>query len=113
MTQRSFGGALNHRPVRHRIAKRHPQLDQGGACAREFNYQFAGRFEIRIAGGDKRDEPFFTFAFEVSECFGDSIQTNLRQRKRRISSFLSAPLCPLWLFAPAQYQCPYRHVRTN
>src|SRR5712692_1222868 len=74
MTQSAFGSSLNHRPIRHRIAERHAELDHRRADSRQFNDQLACRFQIRIAGGDEGNEAFLPFLFQPRERFGNSGQ---------------------------------------
>src|ERR1043165_1799065 len=69
MTQRAFGGALDDRPISHRIGKRHTEFDHARASTREFNHQLSGSFEIRISGCNERDEAFFVLSFQARERF--------------------------------------------
>src|SRR5687768_2969225 len=67
MTQGALRGSLNHRPVSDRIAERHAELDYAGTSACRFKNQVTRCGEIRVAGGDERNETLATFAFELFE----------------------------------------------
>src|SRR5688572_31973682 len=77
MTQGALRGSLNHWPVSHRIAERHAELDDACTSARQFENQVKGSREIRVAGGDERNETLATFAFELFELCRDSTQADL------------------------------------
>ena len=86
MSQGALRSSLNHRPVSHRIAERDTEFDDARANACEFENQIAGSVQIRIAGGDERNEALATFAFELLECLCDSGQKALPQRTHRNTS---------------------------
>src|SRR5690554_2609272 len=54
--ERSLGGGLDGRSIRHRIAERHPDFNDVGAGIRQSPNDFPARLQIRITGGDKGDE---------------------------------------------------------
>jgi hypothetical protein len=65
--KRSFGRSLNYRSVGHRIGERHPELDDVGTTALQFEYELLCDFERGISTGDVRDETFTPSALQVIE----------------------------------------------
>jgi hypothetical protein len=72
MPQRAFRSALNHRPIRHRIAEGHTQLEDARPSPGQFDDQTMRGFKVGVAGRDKGNEAFAAFAFECLECLSDS-----------------------------------------
>src|SRR3990170_6925003 len=56
MLQRALAGALDHRPVRHRVRERHAELEDVGPGLHQPAHQRHGERGVRIAGGDEGNE---------------------------------------------------------
>ena len=56
MGQGAFGGALDGRPVGHRIGKRHAELDDVGAARHQRPHQRQGLVGMRVTRGNERDQ---------------------------------------------------------
>src|SRR5205823_381405 len=70
MSQRALRCSLNHRPVGHRITKRHAKLYDARAHTRKLDEQLARRLKIRIARRDERNQAASSFTSQTCEsCF--------------------------------------------
>src|ERR1044071_2583946 len=68
MQQSALRRSLNHRPVSHRVAKRHAKLYDSRARSCQLDEQFTCRLKIGIACCDERNQAAPSFALQASEC---------------------------------------------
>ncbi len=69
VAQGDLRGFLDHRAVRHRIGKRHAELDQVGAGFDEFADEPFALLHVRVSGGHVNDQPFVS----LIECVCDIV----------------------------------------
>src|SRR5215470_14976469 len=68
-----FGRALNHWSISHRIAERHPKLDQR-RMRRECDEELFGGCEVGIAGGGVGNESLLSVSLQSCEGVSDASQ---------------------------------------
>src|ERR671913_443357 len=87
MLQRALAGALDHRPVGHRIRERHAELEDVGPGLHQPAHQRHGQRGVRIAGGDEGNERFALVARERLESPLDA------RHLQNLSPMRSATVC--------------------
>ena len=67
MLERALGSALYGRTVRHRIGERHAQFDHVRTGFHQRVQQRHGKFRIRVARGEERDQRLALVLLELVE----------------------------------------------